>query len=241
LRLHSHLSETVNYQDSAQAMHRLTPVEFCREHGWLGEDVWYAHLVKLDASEIDLLAATGTGIAHCPQSNGRLGSGIAPVRELADAGVPVSIGVDGAASNEAADMISEVHMAWLAQRARRGMAAQPEYRGGRFEGGADAASVEEVVHWGTAGGARVLGLKGVGRIEVGAQADIAVYRLDDPRYFGLHDVAIGPVVSGGRPELAALFCAGQCIVRNDVLPDVDLGALRREAAREVRAMIAEVA
>jgi cytosine/adenosine deaminase-related metal-dependent hydrolase len=241
LRLHSHLSETVNYQDSAQAMHRLTPVEFCREHGWLGEDVWYAHLVKLDASEIDLLAATGTGIAHCPQSNGRLGSGIAPVRELADAGVPVSIGVDGAASNEAADMISEVHMAWLAQRARRGMAAQPEYRGGRFEGGADAASVEEVVHWGTAGGARVLGLEGVGRIEVGAQADIAVYRLDDPRYFGLHDVAIGPVVSGGRPELAALFCAGQCIVRNDVLPDVDLGALRREAAREVRAMIAEVA
>ncbi|VXC95579.1 Isoxanthopterin deaminase [Burkholderia sp. 8Y] len=241
LRLHSHLSETVSYQESAQTMHRLSPVEFCGEHGWLGDDVWYAHLVKLDAREIELLAATGTGMAHCPQSNGRLGSGIAPVRELADAGVPVSIGVDGAASNEAADMISEVHMAWLAQRARRGMAAQPAYRGGRFEGGADAAAVEEVLHWGTAGGARVLGLEGIGRIEVGAQADIAVYRLDDPRYFGLHDMAIGPVVAGGRPELAALFCAGQCIVRDDVIPNVDLRELRREAAREVRAMMAEVA
>ncbi|WP_213776896.1 amidohydrolase family protein [Caballeronia sp. dw_276] len=240
LRLHSHLSETVSYQDSAHSMHACSPVAFCGEHDWLGSDVWYAHLVKLDADEIAMLAQTRTGVAHCPQSNGRLGSGIAPIREMADAGVPVSIGVDGAASNEAADMISEVHMAWLAQRARRGMAAQAAYRGGSFEGGADAATVDEVVHWGTAGGANVLGLAEVGRIAVGFSADVAVYRLDDPRYFGLHDPAIGPVASGGRPSLAALFSAGKKIVSEDVIEGVDLQALRRESMDAVREMLAEV-
>jgi cytosine/adenosine deaminase-related metal-dependent hydrolase len=241
LRLHSHLSETVSYQDSAQAMHGRSPVAFCGENDWLGSDVWYAHLVKVDADEIALLAQTGTGVAHCPQSNGRLGSGICPVRTMADAGVPVSIGVDGAASNEAADMISEVHMTWLAQRARGGMLAQPTYRGGSFEGGASAASVADVIHWGTAGGARVMGLNDVGRIAVGLAADIAVYRLDDPRYFGLHDPAIGPVASGGRPSVAALICAGRRIVCDDQIEGVDLKQLAREARDAVRELLSEAA
>ncbi|WP_345810696.1 amidohydrolase family protein [Paraburkholderia sp. PREW-6R] len=241
LRLHSHLSETVSYQDSAQAMHGQSPVAFCGEHDWLGSDVWYAHLVKVDADEIALLAQTGTGVAHCPQSNGRLGSGICPVRAMADAGVPVSIGVDGAASNEAADMISEVHMTWLAQRARGGMLAQPTYRGGSFEGGASAASVADVIHWGTAGGARIMGLNEVGRIAVGLAADIAVYRLDDPRYFGLHDPAIGPVASGGRPSVAALFCAGKRIVSDDQIDGVDLKQLARESRDAVRELLSEAA
>ncbi|MFL9998290.1 Cytosine/adenosine deaminase [Burkholderia sp. GAS332] len=240
LRLHSHLSETVGYQDSAHSMYRQSPVAFCGEHDWLGSDVWYAHLVKVDADEIALLAQTGTGVAHCPQSNGRLGSGICPVREMADAGVPVSIGVDGAASNEAADMISEVHMTWLAQRARLGMMAQPTYRGGSFEGGAGAASVADVVHWGTAGGARVMGLDEVGKVAVGYAADLAVYRLDDPRYFGLHDPAIGPVASGGRPSLAVLFSAGKRVVVDDQIEGVDLGALAREARGAVRELLDEV-
>jgi cytosine/adenosine deaminase-related metal-dependent hydrolase len=239
LRLHSHLSETVGYQDSAHAMYRQSPVAFCGEHDWLGSDVWYAHLVKVDADEIALLAQTGTGVAHCPQSNGRLGSGICPVREMADAGVPVSIGVDGAASNEAADMISEVHMTWLAQRARRGMLAQPTFRGGNFEGGANAASVADVIHWGTAGGARIMGLDEVGRIAVGFAADLAVYRLDDPRYFGLHDPAIGPVASGGRPSLAALFSAGKRVVADDRIDGVDLKELAREARAAVRELLEE--
>ncbi|MFM0284890.1 amidohydrolase family protein [Paraburkholderia sediminicola] len=240
LRLHSHLSETVGYQDSAHSMYRQSPVAFCGEHDWLGSDVWYAHLVKVDADEIALLAQTGTGVAHCPQSNGRLGSGICPVREMADAGVPVSIGVDGAASNEAADMISEVHMTWLAQRARLGMMAQPTYRGGSFEGGAGAASVADVVHWGTAGGARVMGLDEVGKVAVGYAADLAVYRLDDPRYFGLHDPGIGPVASGGRPSLAVLFSAGKRVVVDDQIEGVDLGALAREARGAVRELLDEV-
>ncbi|WP_321884968.1 amidohydrolase family protein [Paraburkholderia bannensis] len=240
LRLHSHLSETVSYQDSAQTMHGCSPVAFCGEHDWLGSDVWFAHLVKLDADEIALLGQTRTGVAHCPQSNGRLGSGICPLTDLAAAGVPVSIGVDGAASNEAADMISEVHMTWLAQRARAGMAARPAYAGGTFEGGAHAASVEDVIHWGTAGGADVLGLNELGRIAPGAPADLAIYRLDDPRYFGLHDPAIGPVASGGRPALKALFAAGHRVVADDAIPGLDMEALGREARAAVRALMAEV-
>ncbi|KFX61445.1 amidohydrolase family protein [Paraburkholderia fungorum] len=240
LRMHSHLSETVGYQDSAYSMYGKSPVAFCGEHDWLGSDVWYAHLVKVDADEIALLAQTGTGVAHCPQSNGRLGSGICPVREMADAGVPVSIGVDGEASNEAADMISEVHMTWLAQRARLGMLAQPAYRGGSFEGGAGAASIAEVIHWGTAGGARVMGLDEVGKVAVGYAADIAVYRLDDPRYFGLHDPAIGPVASGGRPSVMALFSAGKRVVVDDLIEGVDIKELGGEARRVVRELLREV-
>jgi len=237
LRLHSHLSETVGYQDSAHAMHGCRPVEFCERIGWLGPDVWFAHLVKLDAEEIALLGSTGTGIAHCPQSNGRLGSGIAPIRALEAAGVPVSIGVDGAASNEAADMISETHAAWLMQRARRGQEATPTFRGGAFEGGADEATVEDVVRWGTTGGARVLGLDGLQGLQVGQQADIALYRLDDPRYFGLHDPAIGPVASGGRPFLKAMWVGGRAVVRDDAIPGVDLAELGAQARQAVKKML----
>src|SRR5207245_1018425 len=128
-----------------------------------------------DADEIRLLGVSGTGIAHCPQSNGRLGSGIADIPALEAAGVPVSLGVDGAASNEAADMISEAHAAWLMQRARRGYNARSRAEGGSFEGGADAVRVEDVVRWGTAGGAAVLGMDAIGTLQPGKAADIAIY------------------------------------------------------------------
>jgi 8-oxoguanine deaminase len=239
LRLHSHLSETVNYQDAAHAQRGMSPIRFAQEIGWLGPDVWFAHLVKLDADEIALLGATGTGVAHCPQSNGRLASGIAPVRALEDAGATVSIGVDGAGSNEAADMISEVHAAWLLQRARGGEAATALYRGGAGEAGARDASVEDVVRWGTAGGAKVLGLDRIGRVEVGLAADLAIYALDqDPRHFGLHDVAIAPVASGGRAHLRALLVAGKPVVEHGAIPGLDmaeLGRAARDAVRELQA------
>jgi cytosine/adenosine deaminase-related metal-dependent hydrolase len=235
LRLHSHLSETVHYQDAAHTQHGLSPIGFAQQVGLLGPDVWFAHLVKLDADEIALLGATGTGIAHCPQSNGRLASGIAPVRALEDAGAAVSIGVDGAGSNEAADMISEVHAAWLMQRARGGEAATAVYRGGAGEGGARDASVEDVVRWGTAGGAQVLGLDRIGRLEPGMAADLAIYALDqDPRHFGLHDVAIAPVASAGRAHLRALLVAGERVVEHGAIPDLDLAELARAARAAVR-------
>ncbi|PLM28316.1 amidohydrolase [Klebsiella quasipneumoniae] len=236
IRLHSHLSETVDYLDAARQKFAMTPVQFCAEHDWLGNDVWFAHLVKLLPEEIALLGRTGTGIAHCPQSNGRLGSGIADLLALEQAGVPVSLGVDGAASNEAADMQSEAHAAWLLQRARKGMLAQPRYAGGTFEGGADAATVEDVVRWGSAGGAQILGLAQSGTLQVGMQADLAIYRLDDPRYFGLHDMAIGPVACGGRAALKALLLNGRPIVEDDAIPGLDLDAMRHDALAAVRTL-----
>lgn len=233
IRLHSHLSETVEYQNSARDKYERSPVAFCGEHEWLGPDVWFAHLVKLDRDEIAQLGASGTGIAHCPQSNGRLGSGIADIPALEAAGVPVSIGVDGAASNEAADMISETHAAWLMQRARRGELARSRADGGASEGGADAARIEDVVRWGTAGGAAVLGLDAIGTLEVGKAADIAIYRLDDPRYFGLHDLAIAPVASGGRPSLRALLVGGRVVAEHDAIPGLDLAELGAQARAAV--------
>ena len=238
LRLHSHLSETVGYQDTAHAQHGTSPIRFAHSVEWLGADVWFAHLVKLDTDEITLLGQTGTGIAHCPQSNGRLGSGIAPVRALEDAGAVVSIGVDGAASNEAADMVSEVHAAWLMQRARGGEHALAVHRGGAGEAGAGDASIEDVVRWGTAGGARVLGLDAVGRLQPGMAADIAVYALDqDPRHFGLHDVAIAPVASGGRAFLKVLLVGGKPVVEHGAIAGLDMAGLAREARAAVRELV----
>jgi len=239
LRLHSHLSETVQYHDVVHDQHAMKPVHFCETVDWLGPDVWYAHLVKLDADEIALLGKTRTGIAHCPQSNGRLGSGIAPVRALEAAGAQVSIGVDGAASNEAADMISETHAAWLMARARGGQDALALHRGGQGEGDAAATTVEDVVRWGTAGGAAVLGLGAVGTLQPGQAADFSLYGLDrDPRYFGLHDPAIGPVASGGTADLRYLFVAGREVVRDGRIPQLDVLELGRRSGEAVRALLA---
>ena len=181
-------------------------------------------LAQAAGSDANVLIAgeTGTGIAHCPASNCRLGSGIAPIPELAAAGAPISLGVDGAASNESADMISEAHLAWYVHRAAKG---------------AGAVTVEDVIHWGTRGGARVLGLDRVGAIAPGYAADIAVYALDDPRYAGLHDPAIGPVASGGRPRLAHLFVGGRAIVENDAMPGIDIERLAARARESVQRMV----
>lgn len=133
-------------------------------------------------------------------------------------------------------MQSEAHAAWLLQRARKGMLAQPRCAGGTFEGGADAATVEDVVRWGSAGGAQILGLAQTGTLQVGMQADLAIYRLDDPRYFGLHDMAIGPVACGGRAALKALLLNGRPIVEDDAIPGLDLDAMRHDALAAVRTL-----
>ena len=239
LHLHSHLSETVAYHDILHERHAMKPVHFCESIGWLGPDVWFAHLVKLDPDEIALLGATKTGIAYCAQSNGRLGSGIAPARELEASGATVSIGVDGAASNEAADMISETHAAWLMQRAKAGEAAVAVHRGGVGEANAAAAStIEEVVRWGSAGGAAVLGLTAVGTLAPGQSADLAIYAIDrDPRYFGLHDPAIGPVACAGTARLEALFVRGERVVEDGAIPGLDLAGLAHDARRAVARLL----
>jgi cytosine/adenosine deaminase-related metal-dependent hydrolase len=218
LRLHSHLSESHDYVDYCLSVHGKRPVHWIAENDWLGPDVWFAHLVHLDAEEVGILASTGTGMAHCPQSNCRLGSGIAPADAMARLGGAVSLGVDGAASNEAADMISEMHSCWHTHRATKG---------------AGAVTAEDVVHWATAGGARVLGLPQVGTLAPGQQADIAIFNLDQPRYFGMHDPMIAPVTCGGAASVRALLIGGRMVVENGAIPGLDIQKLRFDAARVV--------
>ncbi|MFO1286034.1 MAG: amidohydrolase family protein [Rubrivivax sp.] len=233
------MSETVAYYEHcAERFGGKAPIDVCAEHEWVGP-TWFAHLVHLTQAEQALLGETGTGIAHCPQSNGRLGSGVAPAPALAWLGARVSIGVDSAASNEAADMLSELHAAWLLHRAHAGSAARPRPEG-EGEQGASAVTVEELVHWASTRGAAVLGFEGVGTLAPGMAADLALWSLDDPRHFGLHDEALAPVVSGARPRLKWLLCNGRVVAEDDAIPSLDLAELAHEARAAVREIAAEV-
>jgi cytosine/adenosine deaminase-related metal-dependent hydrolase len=223
LRLHSHLSETSDYVDFCLSVHGKRPVEWLADHDWLGPDIWFAHLVHLDAGEVEMLASTGTGMAHCPQSNCRLGSGVAPADHMARLGGAVSLGVDGAASNEAADMISEMHSCWHTHRAVKG---------------AHAVTAEDVVHWATAGGARVLGFPEIGTLVPGQQADIAIFDLNQPRHFGMHDPLIAPVTCAGTAHVRYLLVGGRIVVEDGAIPGLDIAKLRSDATRVVERLAA---
>ena len=198
VRLHTHLAE--NAEDVAFSLERFgrRPGDYAGELGWLGEHVWHAHCVRLDRREIGLLAGTGTGVAHCPSSNCRLGSGIAPVRMLRDAGVPVGLGVDGSASSDQGHLLNEARLAMLLQRA---------------DGGAGALTAREALEFATRGGARLLGRSGeLGSIERGKLADIAIWDVSGLEAAGAWDpvaalVLCGPfrvrdLLVGGRPVVA---------------------------------------
>jgi 8-oxoguanine deaminase len=231
--LHSHLSETFDYVRFCQEVHQCTPMEFVEKHEWVGSDVWFAHMVHLDAAEIARCARTKTSIAHCPQSNARLGSGIAPVPELLKAGVAVSLAVDGAASNEAADMLSEAHACWLLHRANPSALSARDNAGWQPGGQAWGMSIEQVVNIGTLQGAKAMGLEGLGTIEIGAAADVAIYKLDNPRYLGLHDAAIGPIACGGQADLKAVVINGKVCLADNAIAGVDLNLLATEARQTI--------
>ena len=184
--MHTHLAE--NDEDIAYSLSQFgcRPGEYAESLGWVGPDVWHAHCVKLDPSEIALFARTGTGVAHCPCSNCRLGSGIAPVRAMRDAGVPVALGVDGSASNDAGNLVAEARQAMLLQRVAFG---------------ADAMSAMEALEIATRGGANVLGRPECGRIAAGARGDIAIWD-------------VSGVASAGSWDPAALLLAGPTTVRD---------------------------
>jgi cytosine/adenosine deaminase-related metal-dependent hydrolase len=223
VRIHGHLSETMADVDFCLAAYGKRPVQWMADHDYLGPDVWLAHLVHVDDEEIRILAETGTGMSHCPQSNCRLGSGIAPAERLAVLGGTVSLAVDGAASNESADMISEMNSAWHTHRAVKG---------------AGAVSIEEVVRWASANGARVLGFDDAGVIAPGKLADLAIFDLSHPRYFGLHDPLIGPVAGAGSAHLRHLIIGGRVVVADGEIPGLDLAQLRHDAAGVVARLAA---
>ncbi len=203
--LHTHLAE--NDEDVAFSLETFgcRPGQYAEDLGWTGDDVWHAHCVKLDAQEIDLFAKTRTGVAHCPCSNCRLGSGIAPIRAMRDSGVPVGLGVDGSASNDAGNLVLEARQAMLLQR---------------VQNGADAMSAREALHIATKGGAEVLGRSDCGEISVGKRADIAVWDVTGVESAGSWDPAA--LLLAGPTRVRDLFVEGRQIVSEGVVVSFDL-------------------
>jgi len=226
VRLHTHLAETVDEHEHCLAQFGRKPLDYADELGWLGADVWLAHGIHFDDAAVARLGATGTGIAHCPSSNARLGAGIAPVRALLDAGAPVGLGVDGAASNEFGGLGSELRQSLLLARLR---------------GGPDALTAREALWLGTMGGARCLGRQvELGSIEVGKQADLAVWRLDGLGHAGIAD-PVAALVLGPQPPLALLLVGGTTVVADDHVTTVDDEALRTELITANLRLTAEAA
>ncbi|MCT8161009.1 8-oxoguanine deaminase [Pseudoruegeria sp. SHC-113] len=203
--LHTHLAE--NDEDIAYSLEKFgcRPGQYAEDLGWTGEDVWHAHCVKLDGQEIDLFARSGTGVAHCPCSNCRLGSGIAPVRAMRDAAVKVGLGVDGSASNDVANLVTEARQTMLLQRVSLG---------------ADAMSAREALEIATRGGADVLGRPDCGRLTLGAQADIAVWDLSCVEAAGSWDPAA--LLLAGPSKVRDLFVQGRRVVAEGHVTSLDL-------------------
>ncbi len=220
VRLHTHLAE--NDHDIAYSREKFncTPAQYAQELGWLGEDVWHAHCVKLDIEGIGLFAATRTGVAHCPCSNMRLASGIAPIRKMLDAGVPVGLGVDGCASNDAAHMVNEARQALLL--ARVGRSLEPF---GCDQGPSDM-SARDALALATRGGAQVLGRSDIGHLAVGMCADMALFDLDTPGFAGgaVHD-PVGALVLCASAHAAHTVVDGKVVVRGGQLAPLELGSV----------------
>ena len=205
--LHTHLAE--NAEDVAYSQERFgcRPGEYAESLGWLGDDVWHAHCVQLDGAEIDLFARTRTGVAHCPCSNCRLGSGIAPVRAMLDAGVPLGLGVDGSASNDSGNLAAEARQAMLLQRVARG---------------ADAMSPRAALELATRGGADVLGRPDCGRLMPGKRADVAIWDVSGVHSAGSWDPAA--LLLAGPTAVRDLFVEGRQVVRDGQITTIDLAA-----------------
>ncbi|WP_330250719.1 8-oxoguanine deaminase [Nocardia sp. NBC_00565] len=224
VRLHTHLAETTDEQEFCAEKFGCTPAQYLEQLGWLGSDVWYAHGIYLDDDAIATMAKTGTGVAHCPTSNARIGAGIARTADLIAAGVPVGLGVDGAASNESSSMIEEPRNALLYARAK---------------GGPRAISTRMALALATIGGARVLGRDAeIGSIEPGKLADLALWRLDTPAHAGIDD-PVAALILGSAPPLAALIVNGREVVRDGEVRTVDEEKVGGEVARAQAALVAK--
>jgi cytosine/adenosine deaminase-related metal-dependent hydrolase len=217
VRLHTHLAE--NDHDIAYSREKFnkTPTEYAESLGWLGDDVWHAHCVKLDAHGVQRFAATGTGVAHCPCSNMRLASGIAPIRKLIDSGVRVGLGVDGSASNDGSHMLNEARQAMLL--ARVGRSLQPF---GCDDGGREL-SARDALRLATRGGARVLGRDDTGAIAPGMAADLALFRIDTLAMAGgaVHD-PIAALMFCASPQAEYTIVNGRVVVREGQLTTLEL-------------------
>ena len=222
VRLHTHLAETRDEDDYCRERFAMAPVDYLGSLGWLGPDVWFAHGIHFDDAGIATLAESGTGVAHCPSSNARLGAGICRLRDLREAGVPVGLGVDGAASNEASSLLEEARHALLFARARDG---------------AGALAVRDSLQTATIGGARTLGWDDqIGSLEIGKQADLAVWRLDTLPHADVVD-PVAALILGAPPPLELLLVGGRPIIERNGLVTADEEALTHEAVRQHRRLL----
>jgi cytosine/adenosine deaminase-related metal-dependent hydrolase len=217
LRMHPHLAETLDEEKDALARFGVRPVELMQRFGWIGDDVWVAHGIHFDDAEIALLGASGTGVAHCPSSNARLGAGMCRVSDLIAAGVPVGLGVDGVASNEAGGLFTEIRQALFTSRLRTG---RPESLG-----------VADALELATGGGARCLGRDDIGVLAPGKRADLAIWPGDD-----VQDIPdpVAALALGPDRRVRHLLVQGRPVVTDGVLTGLDLRAARAELARASR-------
>jgi cytosine/adenosine deaminase-related metal-dependent hydrolase len=214
-RLHTHLAETSDEDDYCVQVYGRRPLQVMRDCDFVGPDVWYAHGIFFNDEELDFLARTGTGVAHCPSSNMRLGSGICRVREMLDRGVPVGLGVDGSASNDTSDMLGEARQALLLQRVRYSSAGL---------------TAQEALHLATEGGARILGFDEAGAIAEGRLADLALFDVMKLEYAGaLSDPLAALLFSGYNHEVDYLIVNGRQVVRHGRLVNADEEMIRRNA------------
>jgi cytosine/adenosine deaminase-related metal-dependent hydrolase len=221
LPLHTHLAETVEEEAYCRELYGCTPVEYLERLGWLADDVWCAHCVHLSTAEIRRFAETGTGVAHCPTSNLRLGAGVAPVRDLLSAGVRVGLGVDGSASNERSDLLAEVKQALLVARGRLGP---------------DAMTARAALRLGTRGGASVLRRGDIGSLEPGRCADFAVWRRDSLPLAGAEDPVAGLVFSAPH-RVDRLVVGGEDVVVDGRLVSADEDEIAREHRLQARRFV----
>jgi 8-oxoguanine deaminase len=224
VRLHTHLAETRDEEAYCRETYGCRPVEYLRRLGWLGADVWLAHCVHLDSDEVTLLGETGTGVAHCPSSNFRLGSGRAPIRELLDAGAPVGLGVDGSASNDTSNMLGEARQALLAHRADSDPARWLTAR--------------EVLWAATRGGARCLGREDIGAVEVGRCADLILIDMRRLSYAGAIGDPLAAILFSPWPEpVDTVIVNGRVVVEGGCLVSVDVEAVVADAERTARRLL----
>ena len=223
LRLHTHLAETLDEEAYCLATYGVRPLDYMERVGWLGSDVWYAHGVHFSEGEMDRLGRTRTGVAHCPTSNLRLGSGICPVPALLDRGVPVGLGVDGSASNDSSNMLREVQSAMLVHRVGTAV---------------DAMSARRALRLATRGGAEVLGRDDIGQLAPGKAADVVLYDLEEIGYAGaMHDPIAALVFCGTSGRVHTSFVNGRAVVRDKRLVSTDERALFRRATALSTAMV----
>lgn len=218
VRLHTHLAETADEGAFCAQRFGCRPLEYLERQGWLTSRTWLAHGVHFSSEEWPRLAAAGVAVAHCACSNQMLGSGHCPVCDLEAAGVAVGLGVDGSASNNSSNMIAEVRAAFLLQRGRYGVARVTHH---------------DALRWATEGGAACLGRPELGRIAVGAQADLALFTLDELRFAGAGDPVAALVLCGAQ-RADRVMVGGRWVVEDGAIPGLDIAALlRRQAAMAI--------